>query len=324
MKKYFTTIAMAMVMMVVFAMPAYGCEDCESSEGDNGNHYGWYKNKYRSGNGPIKQQQGQLQGQHQGQVQGQHQSNENVNSADNSNYGNTQETIVQGDTITNGDQIVQGDTITDGDQTVIIENPDELKVNSQLNPMAGAAVDNIEYHGPVYEDHKFQSKILNFVLQSNYLKPFAVKEHGFFTRDSAESCSKDISVKEHDETTVVYVFRDMEDLKNHVGNYETVGYADTYSDGDETLMDCFDQAVIDSGVMGGNILVFLKVDYIAALASKTVGLGGSGAAGFMNGVDTSRVFGTVIGYASSKATPETDPFIHGMILYSPELPAENE
>ena len=71
-----------------------------------------------------------------------------------------------------------------------------------------------------------------------------------------------------------------------------------------------------------DIVVILDVAYINALKSTTTGLGGSGAAGIMKNATQSSVFGAALGYASSKATPETDPFIHGMVLYSAEFPAE--
>ena len=213
----------------------------------------------------------------------------------------------------------QSQTNEGNTQTVNIDNPDKLIVNSHLAPMSGQATDTVEYHGPVYEDHKFQKSILDFMLQTDDLRPFVVKKPGLFTRDSANSDSKDLSVKDHEEKMVVYVFRSMEDLENHVKSYELVGCTDTFSDGDESLLDCFDQAVIDAGIMGGNILVTLKVDYMAALESTTVGLGGSGAGGFLQGATQSSVYGAALGYAKSRAIPETDPYIHGIVLYSEEL-----
>ena len=257
MKKYFATAVMAMVMVVMLAIPVYaqgdGCGRGHGhSEGENtgppyGHAWGHDKKKGDVEQGQKqKQQQGQIQGQLQGQVQTAH------------NEGVSQETI----------------------QVVVIENPDEIKVNSQLTPMAGQQVDTIEYHGETLEDHKYQDEILEFLLAAEGPKPFKVRERGFFTRKSSHSDSKDLSVKEYEETTTVYVFRDIADLEANIESYSIVGYADTFSKGKASLMDCFDQAVIDSGEMGGNIVVILDIGYINALKSTTTGLGGSGATTF--------------------------------------------
>lgn len=193
----------------------------------------------------------------------------------------------------------------------------ETEINSHLQPMVSPLTITPEYSGPVFKDHKFQKTIMDFLLREDGLKPFKVEKRGWFVLQSSKS-SSDIITKGYPEQTRIYVFRDLEDLKKIKG-FKVVGYIDTYSKSSETLMDCFDQAVIDTGEMGGNILVILKVDFMAGLKSTTVGLGTSGAGGFLHGGNGASVYGGAIGYASSKATPQTNPYIHGIALYSEEL-----
>jgi len=213
-----------------------------------------------------------------------------------------------------------GDVTNDGNtQIVKIDNPDKVTVNSHLSPMPGQGTDTLEYHGDTRKDHKCQESILNYILNTESLKPFVVKKHWLFTRASSKSASKDISSKDHEKKKVVYAFRSMVKLKEYVKNFELVGYTDTFSKGKADLLACFDQAVIDAGTMGGNILVIMKIDYIESLKSTTTGLGGSGAAGILKGASQSTVYGSALGYASSKAVPETDPYIHCMVFYSAEL-----
>lgn len=150
-------------------------------------------------------------------------------------------------------QIVKGDTITDVDnvQEVNINNPDELKVNSQLNPIAGQQTDTLEYYSKTLEAHNYQDEILNSLLAVDDLKPFTVRKGGFFTRNSAHSAS------------------------------------DTF--------------------------------YISILESSTVGLDCPGTSGFMKGAKQSSVYSAAIGYAKSKAVSETNPFIHDITLFYPDL-----
>ena len=359
MKKYFATAVMAMVMVVMLAIPVYA----DNVHANNGSTAGIDKSHHNvtgdttstTGNcSPVVQDSFKIQDSFQDNRHhnGNNRGNDSSITVEDSFKGNNTAfnggTVVDGNanrsfnegTVAGGDVITEGGSVGDVDnsnsnnadnsnknkqvnkQEVNIENPDEIKINSQLTPMAGQQVDTIEYHGETLEDHKYQDEILEFLLAAEGPKPFKVRERGFFTRKSSHSDSKDLSVKEYEETTTVYVFRDIADLEANIESYSIVGYADTFSKGKASLMDCFDQAVIDSGEMGGNIVVILDVAYINALKSTTTGLGGSGAAGIMKNATQSSVFGAALGYASSKATPETDPFIHGMVLYSAEFPAE--
>lgn len=208
--------------------------------------------------------------------------------------------------------------------TLIIEAPEDIQqiqINSHLQPMNTPLTIAPEYSGPVFKDHKFQKEILNFMLRNEGLRPFTIETPRWFVKKSSKSSSS-LTIKEdkekYPEQTRIYVFRDEEELKN-LKEFKVLGYTDTYSKGKATLMDCFDQAVIDTGEKGGNALVILKVDFMAGMKSTTVGLGTSGAAGFLYGGNEASVYGGAIGYASSKATPQTNPYIHGIILYSEEL-----
>jgi len=61
-------------------------------------------------------------------------------------------------------------------------------------------------------------------------------------------------------------------------------------------------------------LLLIKTDFMAGVKSTTVGFGSSAASGLMHGGAGASVGGMAIGYASSQASPKTNPFIHGMAL----------
>ena len=224
-----------------------------------------------------------------------------------------------------------GSNVTVSGDSYDVDIPDETKtlVNSHLQPLNTPLIVTTDYNGPVFKDHKYQREILYFMLSANKktdskdLRPFVIERKkgflGIFVKDSSKSSSNTIAKTEFKEQKSVYVFIDKKDLRSHVSNYQIVGFTDTFSDGDATLLDCFDQAVIDAGEMGGNIIVVLKVDFMAAVESSTIGLGTSGAGGFMHGSNEASVYGAALGYAKSRATPQTDPFIHCMVLYSDKL-----
>lgn len=194
----------------------------------------------------------------------------------------------------------------------------EAEINTHIQPMNTPVTIAPEYNGPFFKDHKYQIKILNFILREQGLKPFKIMtKKGCFVKKSSKSASSAV-VGGYPEQDRVYVFRDEDDLKK-LKEFTVLGYADTYSKGKDTLMSCFNQAVIDSGAMGGNALVILETNFVAGVKSSTIGLGFSGANGLMHGSNSASVFGSAIGYASSKATTQTNPFIHGIVLYSEEL-----
>lgn len=204
-----------------------------------------------------------------------------------------------------------------GNQKEVQRN--ETEVNSHLQPMNTPVTVSPDYTGPVFQDHKIQTEILNFLLRENRLKSFRIERNGIFEINSAKTNSMPtIGNKKYKKQRVVYVFRDLEDFEK-IENSEMVGYVDTFSKGRATLIDCFNQAVVDSGAMGGNILVILKTNFLAELKAKTIGLGTSGAAGFLHGGAGANVYGGAIGYASSQATPQTNPYLHGIVLFSQDL-----
>lgn len=196
----------------------------------------------------------------------------------------------------------------------------EAEINSHLQPMNTPLAINPDYSGPVFKDHKVQTEILDYLLKAEGLKPFTIVDvkRGYFEKKSAKSASTLLARKDYEEQKKFYVFRDENDLKQ-IKKYETVGYIDTYSKGTATLMDCFNQAIFDAGEMGGNILLLLKDDFMAGMEASTIGLGGSGAEGLLHGGNAASVYGFAIGYAKSKATPQTNPYFHGMVLFSEEL-----
>lgn len=206
-----------------------------------------------------------------------------------------------------------------GGEAVQGESQKELEINSHLNPMSASAPATPEYNGPVFKDHKIQTVILDFLLRKDGLKPYRIEDSGL-RRNAAKSRSAKTALKAYKKKKRVFVFRSEADLKNTkgVGRCEDVGYADTYSEGSATLMDCYTQAVVDAGDMGGNIFLMLSHNFIAGVKSSTIGLGSSGAAGLLQGGNAT-VYGAAIGYAKSKATSETNPYMHGIVLYSEEL-----
>jgi len=194
-------------------------------------------------------------------------------------------------------------------------NRSQGEINSHLNPLQTPFVPNIEYFGPVLKDHKIQDEILNFMLSDKGLRPFKIKTTGLFSRNITKTESKCVLPKPLKKQNVVYVFKSKDELKGY--KYQVVGYIDTYSDGDddETLMQCFDQAILDSGEMGANAMLLLKTDFTAGVKSTTVGLGSSGTSGHLHGGSGASVGGAAIGYASSKANPRTNPYIHGIAIH---------
>ena len=207
---------------------------------------------------------------------------------------------------------------------ILFSNPGDstVKANTQMQPLLTPMVVTPAYHGPVFKDHKIQAEILQFLLKEKGGEPFVISKRGLFTRKSAHSDSEATSRVEYAEKKRVYAFTGEDDLLKNVSNYSVVGYTDTYSKGKYTLMDCFNQAIIDAGDMGGNGVILLKIDFMAGLSSRTIGLGTSGAAGIMKGANQSSVSGAALGYASSKATPETNPYIYAIVIYSEDLPQE--
>ena len=199
-------------------------------------------------------------------------------------------------------------------------NHSQGEINSHLQPMSTPYVINPEYNGPVFKDHKIQNEILNFLLSEEGLRPFRiVKVTNGFSKNITETESKCLIPKPLKKCNRVFVFKSKEELKNYT--YKTIGYIDAYSDGndDETLMQCFNQAVLDTGRMGANAFLILKSDFMAGMKSSTVGIGSSGAGGFMHGGSDASVYGAAIGYASSTAKPKTNPYIHGVAIYIDSL-----
>lgn len=198
------------------------------------------------------------------------------------------------------------------------ESQKELEINGHLVPVPVPVPVTPGYNGPVFKDHKIQTVILNYLLKEDSLKPYIIEDEGF-RRNAAKSSSQITALKKYQKQKRVFVFRDEKELKNKkLGKCEVVGYADTYSKGSATLLDCLTQSVVDAGNMGGNIFLILGHNFIAGVKSSTIGLGSSGAAGFLQGGDAS-VYGAAVGYARSKAISETNPFMHGIVLYSENL-----
>jgi len=194
-------------------------------------------------------------------------------------------------------------------------NHSQGEVNTHLNPMSTPFVTNPEYNGPVFKDHKVQNKILEFLLSEECLRPFKIiKVTGGFSNNVTETESKCLLPEPLVKQVRVFVFKDRAELKDY--KYKVVGYIDTYSDGDddETTLQCFNQAILDTGRMGANAFLLIKSDFMAGVKSTTVGLGGSGATGLMHGGAGASVSGVAIGYAASSAKPKTNPYIHGMAL----------
>lgn len=189
-------------------------------------------------------------------------------------------------------------------------------VNSHISAMGIPCLVNPEYNGPVFTDHKIQKEILDFLLAAPGLHPFRIiKVTGGFTQNVTQTGSKCMREKPLPKQNRVFVSKRTKDFSKRV--YKIVGIIDTYSDGsdDEDLMRCFDQAVLDSGRMGANALIILKIDFMTDVNSKTVGLGGSGANSSLHGGKVSSVYGFALGYAQSTAKPRTNPYIHGVALY---------
>jgi len=195
-------------------------------------------------------------------------------------------------------------------------NHSQGEINSHLQPMSTPFITNPEYNGPVFKDHKVQAEILDFLLSEEGLRPFRiVKVTNGFSKNITETESKCLLPEPLAKQVRVFVFKDRAELKDY--KYKIVGYIDAYSDGDEdeTTLQCFNQAILDTGRMGANALLMIKVDFMAGIKSTTVGLGGSGATGMMHGGSAASVSGMAIGYASSSAKPKTNPYIHGMAIY---------
>lgn len=176
-------------------------------------------------------------------------------------------------------------------------NRTQGEMNTHLNPLQTPFVPNIEYFGPVFKDNKIQNEILDFMLAGAGLHSFRIESPKFFfSRNFTESESKRISPTQLKKQERVFVFKNKEELKDY--KYQVVGYVNAYSDGDddETLMACFSQAILDSGKMGANALLIIKVDFNAGVKSTTVGLGGSGTSGHLHGGSGASVGGAAIGF----------------------------
>lgn len=317
MKKYFTTVVMAMVMMVTLAMPVYagGYRPSDRSHHNDNVIIKNNRGTTTQGDGNIIGNETDIKIKDNNVILG-----DGV-IVDGNIKGNFNEgTVIGGNVSAEGGE---GGNATNGGNTqeVNIENPDKIRVATHLSSPGQLSMDSTEYHGKVYIDHKFQKEILDFFLSKPGLKPYVVKKQGFFTRKSAHSRSGSVSTKKYAEQSKVYAFKSMAELKKSGLKYEVVGYTDTFSEGKATLMGCFDQSVIDAGVQGANGLAVIKYDYMTAIDSTTTGLGGSGATGAIKG-GVSSVYGAAIGYANSKATPETNPYVYGITVYIPELDSQ--
>lgn len=202
----------------------------------------------------------------------------------------------------------------------------EAEVNQHLQPMNLLVTINPEYSGPVFKDHKIQTEILNFLLREDGLKPFRIVDipSFLFEKNHSKTDSKSLTMKKYEEQKVVWVFRNMKDYEETRKakgwkEFKNIGTIDVFSEGKATEMDCLNQAIVDAGKMGATILLILKRDFVADVKSRTVGLGSSSASGLLHGGQGASVGGAAIGYTSSTARPRTNPYIHGIALYSDEL-----
>ena len=98
-----------------------------------------------------------------------------------------------------------------------------------------------------------------------------------------------------------------------------VGYTTAYSHSRQSLMETFNQSVIDAGTMGANCILILKHNFVIGTKSSTFGFGSSGVTGLLNGAHGATTFGSTMGFARSKAKPVTYPFMQVMCLYSKTL-----
>lgn len=192
----------------------------------------------------------------------------------------------------------------------------DAKINTHLIPMSIPVTITQDYTGPVFKDHKWQKDILDFLLKNEGPEMFTVVRPMPFVIKTTHSIKYSLA-DGFDEQKQVYVFKNEDDVK--LKNYRVVGYVTSYSTGKGTLMECFDQAVFDSGMLGGNGLILLRVDFLSETKSSTVGLGSSVASGVLTGGSAASVGGAAIGYAASTAGPNTKPYIHGIAIYSEEL-----
>lgn len=212
-------------------------------------------------------------------------------------------------------------TTADGGECCDLQKTEVLG-NTHIAPGTLPITITNEYNSVVYTDHSYQDVILEYFLEGDELKRYTITDTLLFTKKTTRSASK--SVRDMDKTCdVVYAFRDKAHLNLHIRDGMVVGYIDTFvgKKDNETLMDAFDQAIIDTGEFGGNVLLVLKYDFMIGNSSTTIGLGGSASTGFLGGSKQSSSYNTAIGYASNVTLPKTFSFIHGIAIYSPSIAA---
>ena len=118
---------------------------------------------------------------------------------------------------------------------------------------------------------------------------------------------------------VINGFDDFLKLKS----FRIVGSVTAHANYKQTTIECFKQALIDTGSIGGNVFVLLSAKSCPENRSSTFGLGSSGAGNFgMSGKD-SYAGGAVTGFAFSSGGPARKPFVQGLIIEVPEKVYKN-
>lgn len=200
-----------------------------------------------------------------------------------------------------------------------ITSSDELRVTTHLQTPYHLNLGTNEYHGEFRRDHHFQEAIMLFMLNQPGDNTYTIgKNWWLFTKKSAHSRSASITNEVYEKKDKVRTFRSLAEIKNEFSEHYVIGYTDTYSKGKHSLMGCFNQAIIDTGFIGGNAFFPLTYNYSNNVTSDSTGVGGSGASGNIDGT-ISNIFSLSLGYMTNTVTPGTNPFLYGIVVYIPAL-----
>ena len=171
------------------------------------------------------------------------------------------------------------------------------------------------YFGPFNKNGNWNCQgdsLLIFLLMNN--RYYKISD-GYWSPSYADSIVDIVNAKEFKARDTMMVLNGIKELQGM--KYEFIAGITCHGDKDVTTIDCFKQALYETGQVGGNAFVILKASFDSGVYSSTVGLGGSSAGNLGQGGKEAYVIGSAMGFAYNKGGPVSKPFMHGVALMIP-------
>ena len=171
------------------------------------------------------------------------------------------------------------------------------------------------YFGPFSEKGNWNCQadsVLLFLLMNN--RTYKITD-GYWNPTYSKSSVDIMASKKFEPRNTVMVLNGVQELRGM--HYNFIASITCHGDRKTTTIECFKQAVYETGTAGANVFVILRASHDHGVYSSTIGLGGSAAGNLGQGGKEAYAIGSAIGFARNDGGPTTKPYIHGVALMIP-------